>query len=102
MLYTNLDDLKSLPILRLDGTTQTRQVFPSGLRESQIKNTKTQLFDIQIWTIDELALAINCSKGTIYNKVSRNEIPFHKKGRKGRLYFIPSEILDWIKREEFQ
>lgn len=60
------------------------------------------LFEIQIWTIDDVALVLKNSKGTIYNKVSKNEIPFHKKGKKGRLYFIPSEILEWIKEGEFR
>jgi excisionase family DNA binding protein len=32
---------------------------------------------------------------TIYSKVSRNEIPVNKQGKK--LYFSKSELLDWIR-----
>ena len=63
--------------------------------------SKERLFDMQIWTVTEVALALDCSIGTIYNKVSQDEIPFHQKGKRGRLYFIPSEILEWIKEETF-
>lgn len=63
---------------------------------------RKSLFEIQIWTIDDLALVLNCSKGSIYNKVSKDEIPFHKKGERGRLYFIPSEILEWIKEGDYR
>ena len=63
---------------------------------------RKSLFEIQIWTIDDLAIVLNCSKGSIYNKVSKNEIPFHKKGVRGRLYFIPSEILEWIKEGDYR
>jgi excisionase family DNA binding protein len=73
----------------------------TGSLSSSLKQRK-ELFDMKIWTIDEAALALNCSKGTIYNKVSKDEIPFHKKGKRGRLYFIPSEILDWIKDGEYR
>jgi excisionase family DNA binding protein len=55
------------------------------------------LFEIQIWTTTDVATALDCSKGHIYNLVSLKMIPFHKKGKRGRLYFIPSEILEWIK-----
>ena len=102
MISTTLDNLKSLPIITVNATNQSGQTILLGSSKSPTKIDKAQLFDIQIWTISELALVLDCCKGTIYNKVSRNEIPFHKKGRKGRLYFIPSEILEWIKREEFQ
>lgn len=45
--------------------------------------------------IDETAKLINLSKFTIYSLVHQNNIPFHKKGK--RLYFLKSEILDWLK-----
>ncbi|KAB1067604.1 helix-turn-helix domain-containing protein [Tamlana haliotis] len=46
------------------------------------------------FTIDELAQFINMTKGSIYGLVHKNAIPYHKKGK---LYFLKSEILDWIK-----
>jgi excisionase family DNA binding protein len=45
-------------------------------------------------TIDELAKLISLTKGSIYGLVHKNDIPYHKKGK---LYFLKSEILDWIK-----
>lgn len=45
--------------------------------------------------IEEAAKLIHLSKYTIYGLVHRNAIPYHKRGR--RLYFLKSEILDWLK-----
>lgn len=64
---------------------------------SKSANERKALFEIQIWTTTDVAMALDCSKGHIYNLVSSKMIPFHKKGKRGRLYFIPSEILEWIK-----
>lgn len=44
--------------------------------------------------IDELSKLISMTKGSIYGLVHKNAIPYHKKGK---LYFLKSEILDWIK-----
>ncbi|MFV8441866.1 helix-turn-helix domain-containing protein [Flavobacterium sp. LB2P44] len=46
-------------------------------------------------SIDETAKIINLSKATIYGLTHQKEIPFHKRGK--RLYFLKSEILQWIK-----
>ena len=46
-------------------------------------------------TISEVANILNLSKATIYSKVSRNEIPFAKRGN--RLYFYKSEISKYLK-----
>ena len=45
--------------------------------------------------IDETVKMVHLSKATIYGLTHRKEIPFHKRGK--RLYFLKSEILDWIK-----
>lgn len=55
---------------------------------------KKQLFQIRIWSIDDVSLITGFSKGTIYNKTSRREIPFRKRGK--RLFFISDEIINWI------
>lgn len=47
-----------------------------------------------ILTIDELAKLLSMTKGSIYQLVHKKAIPHHKKGK---LYFLKSEILDWIK-----
>ena len=46
-------------------------------------------------SISEAAEFINLKKETIYTKVSKNEIPYHKNGH--FLYFFKSELIQWIK-----
>lgn len=52
------------------------------------------LSDDVFLTVEELTKLINMTKGSIYGLVHKNAIPYHKKGK---LYFLKSEILDWIK-----
>ncbi|MBL6991090.1 MAG: helix-turn-helix domain-containing protein [Bacteriovoracaceae bacterium] len=59
-------------------------------------NTKL-LFENLIWTIDEVCKFTAYKKGTIYNLVSNGIIPYRKRGK--RLFFIPCEILSWLKGE---
>mgnify|MGYP000339039538 CR=1 FL=1 len=56
------------------------------------------IFDNLIWGIDEVCNFTKYAKGTIYNLVSKGEIPY-RRGRKKKLIFIPSEIIDWLKGE---
>ena len=55
------------------------------------------LFNNLIWGIDEVSRFSNYAKGTIYNLVAAGDIPYRKK--RGRLWFIPSEVLKWLKGE---
>ena len=55
-----------------------------------------RLFNKRIMHVQEVASLLGVSKGHIYNLTSRQDIPFHKKGRRGRLYFFAEEIFDWI------
>lgn len=50
--------------------------------------------DDQFLNIEELSKLLSLTKGSIYGLVHKNAIPYHKKGK---LYFLKSEILDWIK-----
>ena len=47
----------------------------------------------EIMTVEEVAAYLKLSPGTIYNKVSRDEIPFLKLG--GAVRFRRSEIDSW-------
>jgi len=49
----------------------------------------------ELLTISEAAELLKLSVSTIYSKVSRNEIPAFKVGK--RLYFSKEEIILWIK-----
>lgn len=64
---------------------------PSDIRTTEV------FFDKLIWGIDEVARFTRYSKGTIYNLVSEGDIPYRKK--RGRLWFIPSEVISWLKGE---
>ena len=55
------------------------------------------LFNKLIWGIDEVCSFTSYARGTIYNLVSRGEIPFHKRSGGRRLVFIPREIINWFK-----
>jgi excisionase family DNA binding protein len=45
-------------------------------------------------TLDETSKIINLTKSSIYGLVHKNKIPYHKKGK---LYFLKSEIIEWLK-----
>lgn len=64
----------------------------------RIKNSFKSKFsndENEFLSIDETAKLIKLTKPTVYGLVNKKNIPFHKKGK--RLYFLKSEILDWIK-----
>ena len=58
-------------------------------------NPSTTPEEDRFLTIDETSKIIDLAKPSIYGLVHKNKIPFHKKSK--RLYFLKSEILDWIK-----
>ena len=64
-----------------------------------IRDQSGVLFDKLIWGIDEVCAFTNYAKGTIYNLVSEGEIPVRRRGRRGRLVFIPNEVMAWFKGE---
>ena len=64
-----------------------------------VNKEPSELFNNLIWGIDEVCSFTTYAKGTIYNLVSRGEIPYRTRGRKKRLVFIPSEIIAWFKGE---
>lgn len=64
-----------------------------------VNKESSELFNNLIWGIDEVCSFTTYAKGTIYNLVSRGEIPYRTRGRKKRLVFIPSEIIAWFKGE---
>ncbi len=66
--------------------------------ESRRNSDQHLFFDNLIWGIDEVCHFTKYAKGTIYNLVSKGEIPY-RRGRKRKLIFIPSEIIDWLKGE---
>lgn len=49
----------------------------------------------QLLNIAEASKFLNLSISTLYSKVSRNEIPVCKKGK--RLYFLKAELTNWVR-----
>jgi predicted DNA-binding transcriptional regulator AlpA len=58
------------------------------------------LFENLIWGVDEVCSVSGYAKGTIYNLVSRGEIPYRKRGRRKCLVFVPSEVIAWLRGEK--
>ncbi|HEX7676319.1 MAG TPA: helix-turn-helix domain-containing protein [Bdellovibrio sp.] len=52
------------------------------------------IFDKKIWFIEDVAEFTRYAIGTLYNLTSKNLIPHRKK--RGKLYFVPLEIQNWI------
>lgn len=63
--------------------------------ENLLLNKTHQQESDQLLTIQQAGELISLSVPTLYGYVSRNEIPFSKKGK--RLYFSKQELMDWIK-----
>ncbi len=63
--------------------------------ERLLSNRNNQPETDQLLTIQEVGLLIKLSVPTLYGYVSRNDIPFSKKGK--RLYFSKQELMDWVK-----
>ena len=61
------------------------------LSKEQAEHNKLE----SLLTIEQAAEFLILSKATIYSKVSRNELPFMKRGK--RLYFSQAELMDYIK-----
>lgn len=80
---------------------------PFEVIDARLSNIENLLLDLkhastesptdlnQLLTIQQTGELIKLSVPTIYGYVSRNAIPFSKRGK--RLYFSKAEILDWIK-----
>ena len=57
-------------------------------------NKSNSLFDKKIWRTIDVAEFLQISVKTVYNKTSKGEIPYIKKGKV--LYFRPEEIENWV------
>jgi predicted DNA-binding transcriptional regulator AlpA len=71
-----------------------------GARQLAKESQDSSLFlnKIVFWKIEDVAEFTGFSIGTLYNLTSKNLIPHRKK--RGRLFFIPLEIQNWIDEGE--
>ena len=77
------DDLKNLFRQELESFFQTKQNPPEQAD--------------QIFTVEQAAQFLNLKIPTIYAKVSRNELPFMKQGK--RLYFSRADLVQLLKQK---
>ena len=73
--------------------------YPGDIDEVATQPPSISLFNKRIWRIDDVAQFLGCSKGHVYNLSSDEKIPKIKKGK--FLFFIPSEILEWVLQGDF-
>lgn len=57
-------------------------------------SSSEKLLKKKYWNISDLAEITGYAKGTLYNLKSEGILPFIKK--RGKLLFVPTEILNWI------
>jgi len=62
------------------------------------KKEKNQDFEKKWLDVNDLALYLNCSKSTIYHKVSKGKIPHSKKV--GLRFFLP-DIDKWLLEHDY-
>lgn len=64
------------------------------IKRDLMNENSSVILENQIWKIRDVANYTGYSLGTLYNLTSRSLIPFRKK--RGKLFFIPDEIRNWI------
>lgn len=85
---------------------ETKGCIREGYKEKQKSHNENEqsnaqgFFENLTWGVDEVCSVSGYAKGTIYNLVSRGEIPYRTRGRRKRLVFVPSEIIAWLKGEK--
>ena len=53
----------------------------------------------ELLSIDEASEFLRLAKPTLYSKVSKNELPYMKLGKRGkRLYFSKTELMEYLKK----
>ncbi len=63
-------------------------------KANESKDSSLFLNKIVFWKIEDVSAFTGYSVGTLYNLTSRDLIPHRKK--RGKLYFVPLEIQNWI------
>ncbi|HZK07266.1 MAG TPA: helix-turn-helix domain-containing protein [Bacteroidales bacterium] len=76
--------------------TDLKDLVTSAISDYFANNGHPAAKETILMTIAEAASFLNCAIPTIYAKVSKRQIPFHKQGK--RLYFNKKELIDWIQQ----
>ena len=56
--------------------------------------SSSAFFEKLVWTVSDVAQALNCSERHVRKLVSKDKIPFSKVGKSVR--FLRNEILEWL------
>ena len=83
--------------MRAQAVKRTPGLKTEGSRDSF--ETAQKFFE-NLWNIRDAAKHTGYAVGTLYNLVSRNLIPHRKK--RGKLYFVPFEIQNWIEEGDLE
>lgn len=65
--------------------------------KSKIAPTHAELFQKKIWNVDDVLAFTGLGYSTLMRYTSQKRIPHRKRGR---LFFIPQEIMNWIDEGE--
>ena len=88
-LNLTFDQLPQAVTMLTKEVSQLKELLLSSKKQPTTEKTEKFL------TVKEVSEFLNLAVPTIYSKVSRNEIPYYKKGK--RLYFSRAEIMDYLK-----
>lgn len=73
-------------------TNEVSELKSLLLKKAEASTTETE----QLLTIKEASDFLKLSVPTLYSKVSRNELPYMKQGK--RLYFSSTELMEYVKQ----
>lgn len=73
-------------------TNEVSELKSLLLKKAEAPTTETE----QLLTIKEASDFLKLSVPTLYSKVSRNELPYMKQGK--RLYFSSTELMEYVKQ----
>ena len=97
-MYQNLFDMDKTVFISLP-IEDLQTVIIDCVNSCLKNNTQEQLTTEQpeeLLTVQEAAKFVNLAVATIYSKVSREELPFMKRGN--RLYFSSIELMEYLKQ----
>lgn len=72
----------------------------SARKVLELPSRENLIFENRWWFVKDVAEYTGYSMGTLYNLTSRNLIPHRKK--RGKLYFVPQEIQNWIEEGDLK
>ncbi|UFH54708.1 helix-turn-helix domain-containing protein [Spirosoma sp. KNUC1025] len=76
--------------------SETRQLVLTLLDRLNSPASKKEYSD-ELLTVGQAANLLNLTTATVYGMVYEKRIPFSKPSGSGRLYFVRSELIEWVK-----